>query len=367
MKICLLLTVLKNNNGVFTCLSNIKKVLSDNQINADIIAIGKEDKKMKSIKFFNKNNKNLYNILNSYDLIHIVTLNNNYSKFEFLLNTLIKLSKKSKILITIHDTKSVASKSGKGLLNFFIPLINNGSYVLFYGKEEQKFCVSKFNIKKSKQLNHIYFLKNNKTINKKKNKIVVTSRIDFCKGIGFIKNYILNRKNKYPIEFWSKYVNRALAYFTKLDFILNDKKIYKGGFSSTKKDYKCIYNNARILFNFTWWGKGSGGRTEYTILEAWDYGVVPFVDERWVNVENSLLIHGYNCIAIKRNNVSQLDYMVNKVFTNQEFYKRLVKGGKETLNRTINKNTDIIELYKSILKKDFKSDKLSIFKQKILV
>jgi hypothetical protein len=344
MRVCYLHNKYKHGqaDGVINCIKNYRKVLDNSRIDSKLLYFGKT--KNIYTDYIIEKNINAYDILKYYDVIHLNF--NCYKVSDVFIETLRKLA--SKIVLEFHDVKQINSKAkNKNGYDIYKILIDNGARGLFHSVEEKKYYMQMFPNLKGEVLDLIYF--SSSPLIKNKNRIVVTSRLTFSKGHEFVKKYIDSKLCKFDIEYRRssrKASSSAFVFFSKFDSIINSDSFKIHNPSESYLDF--AYGDAKILFNFTWFGDGSGGRPEYTVMEAWDYQCIPFLDERWVNCEGSIFKHEYNCIAIKRNDIEQLDYYVNKIFNDEEYYKTLVKNGMITLRLIENNNNKIIEYYNKI-------------------
>ena len=345
MKIAYIITRYKPNGGVFTSLDNLRAYLHKNNIQSDAYILGKR-KDIKDYIFFNKKD-DLKNLL-EYDIVELYHCWGKDTISDKLLNTLKELIKLNKLIFRAHEVKSLRSKSKTNHSEIALQL-KNAAFVL-EGEEEGNYYASKLNLEKVAVIKYIYNrIKDNNFDLKKKNKIIVPSRIDFCKGLEFIKSYIESPYNKRRIEFYSENINEKFVYFTKFDTILKSD-LYKP-ISDYRNNLDEIYKEARITLNFTWFGEGSGGRAELIVMESWDHGAIPFLDKRWVEVKG-ILKDGYNCIGIERNNKNQLAEKIEEIFNNEEYAKSLILNGFKTLNNIVKENSNIIDFYKDFIKAD---------------
>lgn len=357
MKIAFLTTKYRNQGGTFNSFLELKKqVSSENQVDCFCIGTKKDDE----AGFIYLNSEKSLSVLDNYDIVHLFKLWN-YEGKEWLTEKLVSLAKKKKLILTLHDVKDVQSKSKTNVSSIFKKLLKEDLVVLFHGEEEMRYYTEKYPIEYYYYIPHPYTYKCCGML-PKKNKIVVVSRIDFCKGIEFIYKFMQQKRLKYPIEFWSGNINEAFVYFTGFGEVLKSP-MYKKGFDGTIEDYHKIYSTAKILLNFTWWGEGSGGRTELTMLESWDFGCIPFVDKRWCSTKNSILVDGYNCVAIERNDYEELQKKLDRVFKDDPLFYHLQRGGYETLKEIMKNNHKINDVYTSVKynKQEGKRRNLALF------
>ena len=117
------------------------------------------------------------------------------------------------------------------------------------------------------------------------NRIICTSRIDYDKNIKIILEADCG------IELWSAHINRIYDYH-ELKGIKNNLD-YKGGFGSPKD----VYPGARALVDLSTI-YGDGGGTQYTFLEAMDYGLQLILNKEWATKKNNELIPGIHYIPV---------------------------------------------------------------------
>jgi hypothetical protein len=66
-----------------------------------------------------------------------------------------------------------------------------------------------------------------------------------------------------------------------------------------------VYGSAAVLVNMTFFDSSDTGRTEYPILEAWDYHLTPVLPSDFVGLPNrsetreNEFRHGYNCVIVE--------------------------------------------------------------------
>lgn len=343
MKIAYIITRYKPNGGVFTSLDRLRIYLKEKNIETEAFVLGRNKG---NYNFFNKKN-NLKELLD-FDIVELYHCWGTETIGSELLLTLKELIKQNKLIFRSHETKSIKSKS-KTNHSSIVEELRDAVFIL-EGLHEAQYYKSKFNLNKVVTIRYIYNKINNKGYDlKTKNKIIVPSRLDFCKGLEFIKAYTESSYNKRRIEFYSKNINEAFVYFTKFNTIL-ESDLYIP-IEDYKSNFDKIYKDARILLNFTWFGEGSSGRAELIVMEGWDYGVIPFVDSRWAK-DGDILKSGYNCIGIEKRNFKQLYEEIEKIFNDDKYANNLIKNGYESLNTIIKENDNIINFYNDFLNKN---------------
>lgn len=342
-KIAFVITKFKPFGGVFTFVEKLRTLLIEKGNEVDIFVLGRNKG---NYIFFNKTNP-LKQLL-EYDIVEIHQCWGKDTISEGLLNTFKELMNEDKLIFRIHDVKAIQSRSKTNYSDIVKELSN--AVFWFHGEEEQKYFVNKFNLQKTVIIGHWSEDKVEGVDLKKKDKIIVTSRIDFCKGLEFIKDFIKSPYYKRRIEFYSKNINEKFVYFTNFDEILKFNSV-----EVEDKNYlDYVYRPAKIVLNFTWWGQGSGKRPELVVMEGWRYGVIPFVDSRWVQ-EEGVLKKDYNCVSIERGNFLQLYNKIEKVFTDKIYTSKLIEGGYKTLKLIKKEKDRFIDFYEVFKNKNYQS------------
>jgi hypothetical protein len=346
VKIAYIITKYAPKGGIFNSVDRIRNFLVQKNINVDVFVRGRNNQEKKYI-FFNKRT-NLEKLL-SYDIVELYQCWGKETISDEFLNILKELVKKNKLVFRIHDVKAIQSKSKTNYSDIIRELEN--AVFIFHGKEEERYCALKYNLKKTIVIGH-WIEKPTELINiKEKYKIIVPSRIDFCKGLEFIKKFIEESNYNRKIEFYSQNINEKFVYFTNFNTILNSELYHKN-----IGKYLDIYKLAKCLLNFTWWGEGSGGRPELTVLEGWQYGTVPFLDSRWVNGEG-ILKNNYNCISIQRNNINELKEKLDNLFSDFDFFEHLVNNGYKSLSLLNQEKYKLVDFYKNFTGRIFSNSK----------
>lgn len=344
IKIAYIVTKYKPNGGVFMSLDRLRAYLHTKDIETEAYVLGRNKG---NYKFFSKKN-NLKELLD-YDIVELYHCWGAETISPELLITLKELVKQNKLIFRSHETKSIRSKS-KTNHSPIVEELRDATFIL-EGLHEAQYYKAKFNLDKVAVIRYIYNKINKESCDlKTKNKIIVPSRIDFCKGLEFIKAYTESPYNKRRIEFYSKNINEAFVYFTKFNTILESDCYIP--IEDYKSNFDKIYKDARLLLNFTYFGEGSSGRAELIVMEGWDYGVIPFIDSRWAK-EGDILKDGYNCIGIEKGNLKQLYNKIEEVFNNDSYALKLIENGYRSLNTIINENDCIIKFYKDFINKDY--------------
>lgn len=171
-----------------------------------------------------------------------------------------------------------------------------------------------------------------------KEEVISTSRVDFDKHYenilraadrGLISNY----------KIYTGYVHRPYVYFkldrqkiTKVDW---DTKYYLkyvvGGFEFTKYDYKRVYDKAAVLLDLSYI-KGDGGRSQYTFLEAFDFGTPIVLSKLW-DPKDKYWVDGKNCLKADPDNIHSIGQAVNELLNNKHCRERLINNGYEMLKK----------------------------------
>lgn len=178
----------------------------------------------------------------------------------------------------------------------------------------------------------------NKRLERKKKYTISTSRVDFDKYYenilravdqGLLKNYRIH----------TGHVNRLYAYFT-----LDKKNVTKvdwktkyyiphvvGGFEFNRKGYRSVYDTARCFIDLSFI-KNDGARSQYTFLEAFDFGVPIVLSERW-DPENKYWKDGYNCVKVDPTSVESIVKGIKRVNEDEDLRQVLIANGEKRLKK----------------------------------
>jgi len=242
----------------------------------------------------------IMNCLRAYDHIHVPYLLN-----YFKIGDIAQLFG-MKYTLTLHDPAEYRITPKE--IDYFV---DNASAVIFNRKPVIDFYFDKFHKKNFYLIKHPY--KREGKHSAKKNIAVVTSRIDWDKHIEDIVKAIPNIKGE--VHFWSGWVNPKYQFFELKDW---DKKYHHvEGF--TYADMGNVYGDAKILIDMSKIMHDGGG-SQYTFLEAFDYGVVVVI-RRDFNI-------GYGVSADTPDEIAQA---CNAIFSGKINTDKIIAGNQETL------------------------------------
>ena len=128
---------------------------------------------------------------------------------------------------------------------------------------------------------------------------VSISRIDYDKHTDIILK--ANQLLPIPIDIYGdkndRYIYHKLKTYDCFDS-QDDNSAYQGRFPKSVQKLAEILQNKTFLVDLSKI-KNDGGGTQYTFLEALDYGCVLVLNKAWTNVPNSIWRPTVNCLAIQ--------------------------------------------------------------------
>lgn len=324
MKVALLCLRWCQFGGWPTYLSHLREALIANNINVKIFSIesptgakGCVDK----IKDFS--------ILKKYDLVHICILPTKDKKIYSEINH-------RNIVATIHDPTEIKCSAVRNFVS------NKQSLMAIYIRKTMLEHNLTKNFEYATYIPHPYKRYIKKIEIKKRNKIISTARIDYDKNTDIIL------EANCGIEIWTGYINRIYDYH-KLGGIKNNP-YYMGKFNSVEE----IYPQARALVDMSSIS-GDGGGTQYTFLEAMDYGLTLILNSKWSHNKFNELIPGKHYIPVSN---------ANELRSAVDFVKKIKPNDKKYLDILNTHNHKIIgEQYISLYKKVITKD-INIYKNK---
>ena len=171
--------------------------------------------------------------------------------------------------------------------------------------------------------------------------VISTSRMDFDKHYDIMLNAAeAGVIPRYRI--FCDYVHRPYIYFNlcrKVPIVASDpftpeqgwrKKYLRPGIQFNQKDMDRVYSHARALIDATEI-KGDGARSQYTMLEAFDYGVPVIISCNW-DPKQKYWIPGFNCLTIDPKDMSTIGKAI-RLLKNEEVVNLLVSNGYHRLKR----------------------------------
>lgn len=165
-------------------------------------------------------------------------------------------------------------------------------------------------------------------------KVICTSVWRPHKGIGqAIAAADHLRSEHRPVLFWTGqkagYLADIIAYSTMAD----PTSWLACGAWEWPEDVEKVFGPAGVLSNLTTFGPRDTGRTEYTVLEAWDHGVMPVVRADFARAERAAggianpLVPGRNCVTVKDpSNPKELAFAYERAFDENPGWSELHKN-----------------------------------------
>lgn len=192
--------------------------------------------------------------------------------------------------IVIHDPTEIKSNHG-----FIIPFLKK-MRVITIRKTMNEF-LNNLDIK-NKFIHHPYIRSCNSIDLENKRDAISISRIDYDKHLDIVLR--ANRLLENPIEIYGE-KNDMCVYHKLLEydsFNENDpNSSYRGRFDKDLDTLSKLLTGKKFMVDLSKI-KNDGGGTQYTFLEALDYGCVLILNNAWVNVPNSVWIKGLNCFTV---------------------------------------------------------------------
>ena len=331
MKIALFNFQLMEFGGFVTYQREIYKMFRNGGHQVEIAYYGAESKAVKALRrdgykalSFKKDNvSELEAYLNGVDIIFIpyVYKSKVENKFDFL-DLMIPFQGK-KVFLTIHDP---AEDIDGGILR---SIIKKADYLgidlnyIFIRPKVKEYYEQKYGLKKTIYIKHPYTRKADaKKEWEKKDIVISTSRIDFDKHLEYLVAKMGEVKGK--VEIYSGWINSRYEYS-----ILNEKygwnrKGYMGGFRY--EDMLKIYSRAKVMVDMSRIANDGGG-TQYTFLEAMDFGTVLVGNELWDIKGGEMEVGRHYLTANKENIADRINYLLE----NETERRKLVDNCKEIL------------------------------------
>lgn len=231
--------------------------------------------------------------------------------------------KGKRVFIVIHDPAEDKLKD-RALLKLLLlnyEKLGIDLRAIFIRPAPKHYYETNYNLGKTIFIKHPYKKRCNE-IQKKKDIIISTSRIDFDKHI----EYIVANLDKFQgsVKIYSGWVNRVYEWHI-LDGKYNWKRRnYCGGFKF--EDMPRIYRDAKIMIDMSHIANDGGG-TQYTFLEAMDYGVAIVGNEKW-NTKNGEMKPNQHYIIANEENLAD---KVNELLNDEVKRQALVQNGYELM------------------------------------
>jgi hypothetical protein len=224
--------------------------------------------------------------------------------------------------IVIHDPTEFNKKSKKIVLDH-IRRLN----VITIRKSVHDLLLNEYNINSIYRI-HPYYSAN--TVHKLSNGSggVSISRVDYDKNTHIIvmANMVLENSNKIEIygDINERYIYHKLMEYD--DFRReNPASNYRGKFPKKFVDLEKILRNHKFVVDLSTISQDGGG-TQYTFLEAIDFGCVLILNKQWCDNPNSIWHDGVNCVVVQ--NSEELVYQINSNFSGYnlpKIYKNSLK------------------------------------------
>jgi glycosyltransferase involved in cell wall biosynthesis len=227
--------------------------------------------------------------------------------------------------IVIHDPTEFNKKSKKQVIDI-LKVIN----VITIRKSVHNLLLNTYNINSIYKI-HPYYSHNNKyNFNNCSNNAVSISRIDYDKNIDIILNANKNLTNKVELygDINERYIYHKLS---NLDSFKKDdsSSMYRGKFPKKFGELENILRLKSFVVDMSTIAN-DGGETQYTFLEAIDYGCILVLNKKWCDNINNIWVHNYNCIVVE-NSVELYNFLENDY--KKYSLKKIYKNSLEILER----------------------------------
>ena len=202
----------------------------------------------------------------------------------------------NKCSIVIHDPTEL--KSNKSYLLNYLPKMK----VITIRKLVEQFLYKKNILNTMLYHPYIRYNYNSNNTNINKSGIVSISRIDYDKHTEILLK--VNRLLTNKIEIYGD-KNDRFVYHKLKEYDSFDKddinSCYKGRFEKSTDSLYKILKNKKFVIDLSKI-QNDGGGTQYTFLEAIDYGCILILNKKWTDVENSIWKDGFNCLSVSDEN-----------------------------------------------------------------
>jgi hypothetical protein len=187
------------------------------------------------------------------------------------------------VVVTLHDSAEVMFNEGSGAME---ALMSNADRIFFVGEVWMRMLRRQGRIptrdfdRKARFFPHPYVRDGAGRIVEPEKRIVCTSAWRWNKKIELtIDAAQLLAPDGYTVEFWTGAKDPQYAPF--LQTLPGWACCSDMGTWRWPQDCGKVFGTAAYLTNMTTFGATDGLRTEYPILEAWDFGVTPIVRSCW--------------------------------------------------------------------------------------
>jgi hypothetical protein len=142
---------------------------------------------------------------------------------------------------------------------------------------------------------HPYVKWTDKPIITKGKRVLCTARVDFDKYYENILAFAYGSNIK--LNICTEQINRLYDYFKLTEpYPAWKKDFYRGGFGFSKSEYDRVYNNSDVFLDLSYI-KDGGSRSQYTFLEAFNYGLPVVISNRW-DPEGLYFEDGVDCLMV---------------------------------------------------------------------
>lgn len=231
-----------------------------------------------------------------------------------------------KVTIVIHDPTEFRSNR-----DLIIPFLKKNKVITI--RESVKELLDRLGIDNIFK-NHPYILHPNININKKKKGAVSISRIDYDKNTNIILE--ANKLLDNPIDIYGAKNDRYVYFKLKnIDSMREDdpESCYQGKFGKDQQALNNILGDKKFVVDLSSI-KDDGGGSQYTFLEAIQYGCVLILNKKWL-IDDSIFIDGVNCLAVE--NAHELVNILNSSYSDEKI-KTINFNAKKLLDEFININ-----------------------------
>jgi len=215
------------------------------------------------------------------DLVHLTTPHNVSMGYKKLLDT-----PPGHLVVTFHDSVEVMFNEGTGAME---GLMRIASRIFFVGevwmrrlRQQRRIPHAEFDAK-ARYFPHPYTrIATGRIADADPKRVVCASAWRWNKGIvQTVEAAELLANEGYRFEFWTGLKDPQLASFVQT--MPGWKHCRDMGKWEWPTDAPRIYDTAAYATNMTTFGTSDGQRTEYPVLEAWDFGVTPIVRSCWAH------------------------------------------------------------------------------------
>lgn len=329
MKIAFFHFQLMKLGGVVTYERQLYDMFKDGGHRVDIFAFAKKNKHADKLNadgyhthlYSLSDYKVLHGVLKTYDAIVVPYAFCEKPQFEH-----IQAMAGRKIFLVVHDPAE-DKLADRGLLRALLTDFAKFKIDLrciFIRQTAADYYMAKYKLPYGKFILHPYKIKDY-TPAPKSNLAICTSRIDFDKHTEYI---IQNApKIRGEVKLHTGWINRRYEFLIlKSKYGWNGQDYYAGGFEFNEMEK--IYSPAKVLIDMSRIANDGGG-TQYTFLEAMNYGVAIVGNELW-DVPNAEMIPDRHYILANNGNLAE---KTNALLENETLRQQIVKNCAEILQK----------------------------------